>query len=178
MNEETRLMTGTSPLARARMRAQGVVGRLKRMLMDRVGGDFEATQVMPPSPGLQQAMQRSMVASSSANAGLYVTGGSGPAPVYVDATHVERAATVLRQRTVELKQAASTPTEKATIEVVALMFQSILAEERIPPSVRVWFARLQIPVLRVALAEPEFFSNAAAPGPPPDRPHGFLRDGL
>ena len=163
VHDETRLMTGTSPLARARMRAQGVVGRLKRMLMDRVGGDFEATQVMPPSPALQQAMQRSMVATSSGNAGLYVTGGSGPAPVYIDATHVERAATVLRQRTVELKQAASTPTEKATIEVVALMFQSILAEERIPPSVRVWFARLQIPVLRVALAEPEFFSALQHP---------------
>ncbi len=163
VNEETRLMTGTSPLARARMRAQGVVGRLKRMLMDRVGGDFEATQVMPPSPGLQQAMQRSMVASASGNAGLYVTGASGPAPVYVDATHVEKAASTLRQRTVELKQAASTPTEKATIEVVALMFQSILAEERIPPSVRVWFARLQIPVLRVALAEPEFFSALQHP---------------
>jgi hypothetical protein len=163
VHDETRLMTGTSPLARARMRAQGVVGRLKRMLMDRVGGDFEATQVLPPSAGLQQAMQRSMVGSASGSAGLYVTGGSGPAPVYVDATHVERAATVLRQRTVELKQAASTPTEKATIEVVALMFQSILAEERIPPSVRVWFARLQIPVLRVALAEPEFFSALQHP---------------
>ncbi len=163
VHDETRLMTGTSPLARARMRAQGVVGRLKRMLMDRVGGDFEATQVLPPSAGLQQAMQRSIVASASGSAGLYVTGASGPAPVYVDATHVERAATVLRQRTVELKQAASTPTEKATIEVVALMFQSILAEERIPPSVRVWFARLQIPVLRVALAEPEFFSALQHP---------------
>jgi hypothetical protein len=46
---------------------------------------------------------------------------------------------------------------------VALMFQSILAEERIPPSVRVWFARLQIPVLRVALAEPEFFSALQHP---------------
>ena len=163
VHDETRLMTGTSPLARARIRAQGVVGRLKRMLMDRVGGDFEATQMLPPSAGLQQAMQRSMVASASGSAGLYVTGASGPAPVYVDATHVERAATVLRQRTVELKQAASTPTEKATIEVVALMFQSILAEERIPPSVRVWFARLQIPVLRVALAEPEFFSALQHP---------------
>ena len=69
----------------------------------------------------------------------------------------------LRQRTTELKQAASTPTEKAIIEVVALMFQSILAEERIPASVRVWFARLQIPVLRVALAEPEFFSALQHP---------------
>ncbi|MCV0438565.1 MAG: DUF1631 domain-containing protein [Hydrogenophaga sp.] len=162
VHDETRLMTGTSPLARARMRAQGVVGRLKRMLVDRVGGDFEATQLLPPSPRLQQAIQQ-QIASPSVGAGLYVSGASGTGAVYVDAGHVERAATSLRQRTAELKQAASTPTEKATIEVVALMFQSILAEERIPPSVRVWFARLQIPVLRVALAEPEFFSALQHP---------------
>lgn len=162
VHDETRLMTSTSPLARARMRAQGVVGRLKRMLIDRVGGDFEATQLLPPSPRLQQAIQH-QVASPSVGAALYVSGASGNGAVYVDASHVERAATSLRQRTAELKQAASTPTEKATIEVVALMFQSILAEERIPPSVRVWFARLQIPVLRVALAEPEFFSALQHP---------------
>jgi hypothetical protein len=63
----------------------------------------------------------------------------------------------------ELKKAASTTAEKATIEIVALMFQSILAEERIPPAVRVWFARLQLPVLRVALAEPEFFGTLDHP---------------
>ncbi|MBT9463756.1 DUF1631 family protein [Hydrogenophaga sp.] len=162
VQDETRMMTNASPLARARMRAQGVVGRLRRMLIDKVGGDFEATQILPPSPGLQQAMQRVMP-GDSAGAGFYVSGNSRPGAVYMDATHVERAATSLRQRTAELKQAASTPTEKATIEVVALMFQSILAEERIPPSVRVWFARLQIPVLRVALAEPEFFSALQHP---------------
>lgn len=162
VHDETRMLTGTSPLARARMRAQGVVGRLKRMLIDRVGGDFEATQLLPPSPRLQQAIQH-QAATPSAAASLYVSGSSGMGAVYVDASHVERVASSLRQRTTELKQAASTPTEKATIEVVALMFQSILAEERIPPSVRVWFARLQIPVLRVALAEPEFFSALQHP---------------
>lgn len=162
VQDETRMMTSASPLARARMRAQGVVGRLRRMLIDKVGGDFEATQILPPSPGLQQAMQR-VLPGDSAGAGYYVSGSSRPGAVYMDATHVEKAATALRQRTTELKQAASTPTEKATIEVVALMFQSILAEERIPPSVRVWFARLQIPVLRVALAEPEFFSALQHP---------------
>ncbi len=163
VQDETRLMTSTSPLARARMRAQGVVGRLKRLLIDRVGGDFEATQLLPPSPGLQQAIQRQAAAVPSL--GLPSQGGplSEGGGVYVDVAHVERAASSLRQRTAELKQAASTPTEKATIEVVALMFQSILAEERIPPSVRVWFARLQIPVLRVALAEPEFFSALQHP---------------
>jgi hypothetical protein len=162
VHEETRMMTSATPLARARMRAQGVVGRLKRMLMDKVGGDFEATQLLPPSPGLQQAIQRS-AAVVHADAGLPQTGSSGSGAIYAGAAHVEQAVTALRQRTTELKQAASTPTEKATIEVVALMFQSILAEERIPPSVRVWFARLQIPVLRVALAEPEFFSALQHP---------------
>ena len=58
---------------------------------------------------------------------------------------------------------ADTEGEKAIIEVVALMFQSILSEDRIPSAVRVWFARLQVPVLRVALAEPEFFSNLGHP---------------
>ncbi|MBT9550757.1 MAG: DUF1631 domain-containing protein [Hydrogenophaga sp.] len=163
VHDETRMMTHSSPLARARMRAQGVVGRLRRLLMDKVGGDFEATQLLPPSPMLQQVMQRvapEPISGSPVSVGI---GSSGPGMIYMDNSHVEKAATVLRQRTIELKQAASTPTEKATIEVVALMFQSILAEERIPPSVRVWFARLQIPVLRVALAEPEFFSALQHP---------------
>ena len=168
VHDETRLMTSSTPLARARMRAQGVVGRLKRLLMDKVGGDFEATQLMaPPSARLQQAMAHAMP-SAMGEAGARPSGGGqyggvGGGDVVMGAVHVEQAATVLRQRTTELKQAASTPTEKATIEVVALMFQAILAEERIPPSVRVWFARLQIPVLRVALAEPEFFSALQHP---------------
>jgi hypothetical protein len=160
VNDETRLMTSSTPLARARMRAQGVVGRLKRMLMDKVGGDFEATQVSPPSPALQQVMQQSMAA---ARVEASLPGALEPEAAYFDASHVERASTALRERTAEFKQAAATPTERATIEVVALMFQSILAEERIPPGMRVWFARLQIPVLRVALAEPDFFNTLHHP---------------
>jgi hypothetical protein len=71
---------------------------------------------------------------------------------------IERVATELRQQSTELKGKAETDDEKAIIEVVALMFQSILQEDRIPSGVRVWFARLQMPVLRVALAEPDFFN--------------------
>jgi len=158
IGEETRLLTGVTPLARARMRAQGVVGRLKRLLLDRVGDDFEATQALPPSPQLQQAMSR--VSVSVRGAPYYA---SGTAALRADSGQVQRVAQSLRERADELKRAADTPTEKATVEVVALMFQSILAEERIPAAVRVWFARLQIPVLRVALAEPEFFSALQHP---------------
>ena len=162
VHEETRMMTGTSPLARARQRAQGVVGRLKRLLLDRVGGEFEATQLLEPSAPLQQAIQR-VAPAVRTDLGAPLSGGTGGGLVVIDTSHVQRAAQALRDRTNELKQVAETPSEKATIEVVALMFQSILAEERIPPSVRVWFARLQIPVLRVALAEPEFFSALQHP---------------
>lgn len=162
VHEETRMMTGATPLARARMRAQGVVGKLKRFLMDRVGEEFAATEVMPVSPRLQQAIAVASPVLSSVS-GLPATGGSDSGLAVMPQASVERASVALRERSNELKQAAETPTEKATIEVVALMFQSILAEERIPPSVRVWFARLQIPVLRVALAEPEFFSALQHP---------------
>ena len=62
-----------------------------------------------------------------------------------------------------LKQAPDSPAQRATIEIVAMMFQNILTEERIPASVRVWFARLQMPVLRVAIGEPEFFAEAEHP---------------
>jgi hypothetical protein len=50
---------------------------------------------------------------------------------------------LVRERSADWKQKAETKSEKATIEVVALMFQSILSEDRLPPSIRVWFARLQ-----------------------------------
>ncbi|OWQ90467.1 hypothetical protein CDN99_14060 [Roseateles aquatilis] len=62
-----------------------------------------------------------------------------------------------------LKQAADTPAERATIELVALLFQAILQEERIPSAIRVWFARLQMPVLRVAVSEPDFFATEDHP---------------
>jgi len=79
------------------------------------------------------------------------------------ATAVQRSASELRKRTNELKRQAPTTADKATVEIVALMFQAILAEERIPFSARVWFARLQMPVLRVAIAEPEFFGTLEHP---------------
>jgi hypothetical protein len=79
------------------------------------------------------------------------------------ATLMQQTAVDMRRRTAELKKRAPTTADKATVEIVALMFQAILAEERIPFSARVWFARLQMPVLRVAIAEPEFFGTLQHP---------------
>ena len=155
------MQTGTSPLARARMRAQGVMGHLKRLLSDHAV-EFDATHAHQPSPQLAQALARSPGGSGEGGNIYEGTMVDAPGQIY-GAAHVEEAAGALRQRTSALKQAASTSSEKATIEIVALMFQSILSEDRIPPAIRVWFARLQMPVLRVAISEPEFFGSLQHP---------------
>ncbi|MDW5441033.1 DUF1631 family protein [Polaromonas sp. SM01] len=161
INDETRMQTGTSPLARVRMRAQGVMGHLKRLLSDHAV-DFDHSHTNRPSPQLAQVLAQVPPGVGDSGHGFEGTILDTSHRVYGSA-HVEQAASAIRQRTAELKQAASTSSEKATIEIVALMFQSILAEDRIPPAVRVWFARLQMPVLRVALSEPEFFGSLQHP---------------
>ena len=157
--DETRLMTSTPPLARARMRASGVLGQLRRLLTEKVAG-FDGSPVTRPSPALAEAItqQVTQVQATQTQGGATLH----EEVVYDDAA-VHEIAVDLRRRTGELKKKAATSTEKATIEIVALMFQSILAEERIPPAIRVWFARLQMPVLRVAIAEPEFFGSLEHP---------------
>lgn len=159
VHDETRMQTATTPLARVRMRAQGVLGHLKRLLSNQVAG-FDDTRAGHASPQLAQAMGRVQQAQESGAEHTLQANVQGQ--VYGQA-HVDQAMGALRARTSALKQAASTSSEKATIEIVALMFQSILAEDRIPPVIRVWFARLQMPVLRVAISEPEFFGSLQHP---------------
>jgi hypothetical protein len=157
--DETRMQTATTPLARARMRAQGVMGHLKRLLSNQVAG-FDDTHPTQASPQLAQAMVSVQKLEETGAERTLLADAQGQ--IYGQ-VHVDNAATALRERTNTLKQAASTSSEKATIEIVALMFQSILAEDRIPPVIRVWFARLQMPVLRVAISEPEFFESLQHP---------------
>lgn len=156
-HEETRLMTQTTPLARQRSRAQGMFGQIKRLFVGQGAADFGNTAPHAPSPGLAAAMAE--------RPQYYSGGGGGTGTVYEDYSPaaVVKVSDKLREKTDELKKKAETKSEKAVIEMVALMFQAILAEERIPPAVRVWFARLQMPVLRVALAEPEFFGTLNHP---------------
>ncbi len=157
-SEETRMMTAATPMARARSRAQGVMGQIRRLFVSHVGSDFGASESHPvPSPALVAAMAPPTPGQSPA----YASGGT----LYEDYSPagVARVAGDLREKTAELKKKAETKGEKATIEIVALMFQAILAEERIPPGIRVWFARLQMPVLRMALEDPDFLGTTTHP---------------
>ena len=158
--EDARMLTATTSLTRVRMRAQGVLGNLKQLLVRRVEG-FDQPRAQQASPQLEHAMNRLQQQSEEAvrdSSPQSLQSGVGFAR-----TQVDQALQELRQRTSVLKRATASSVEKATIEIVALMFQSILMEDRIAPQIRVWFARLQMPVLRVAVAEPEFFSSLEHP---------------
>ena len=171
-----------SPLSIARQRAQGVMMNLKRFVTARIGGG----QGGDAAPRGAWSDGGGSGRSSGSRSGSIAAGAGGEADMnafasaIVDAgaayqiaasqfmvgnelSALQQSAADLRRRTSELKRRAPTTADKATVEIVALMFQAILAEERIPFSARVWFARLQMPVLRVAIAEPEFFGTLQHP---------------
>ncbi|WP_076998952.1 DUF1631 family protein [Variovorax sp. KK3] len=175
MGADTLIATGGSPLVMARQRAQGVLLNLKRFVTARIGGDLG--QARPPGGQGAGVMGGGMAVGGGGAVGLAAPAFAAAiadaeqayqvmASQYMvgdEATAIHQTAAELRRRTTELKKKAPTTADKATVEVVALMFQAILAEERIPFSARVWFARLQMPVLRVAIAEPEFFATLQHP---------------
>jgi hypothetical protein len=145
-----------------------VLARLNGLLSRQVPGFRHSTQAQAPgqpqaaaSAGLKSAINRVQQAVRD----RFDAPAAGPG-VVAAAQAANSAPAVLNElqsRNAALKQAASTPVERATIEIVALMFQSLLTEDRIPSAVRVWFARLQMPVLRVAVAEPDFFATVEHP---------------
>ena len=155
VGEETRLMTRSAQLLRAPEQAQAVLGRLNRLVGQQVPGFQPTTVFHSPSPRLVAAIAE---AERDVAQRLRSTGAGGMV-VSAPQDLVED----LQQRKQALKRAAESPIERATIEIVALLFQSILTEERLPASVRVWFARLQMPVLRVAVSEPDFFATLDHP---------------
>jgi len=159
VGEETRLQTRSAALPRsASDHAEAVLGRLNR-LIGRQLPDFARTAAgATVSPRLRTAINEAQENAQRRGAAAYANDAYDAAAVGTPELLEE-----LQQRKQRLKQAASTPVERATIEIVARCFRASLTEERIPATVRVWFARLQMPVLRVAVGEPDFFATTDHP---------------
>ena len=61
-------------------------------------------------------------------------------------------------------QSASLPAIDAmTMDIVSMLFDYIFEDRHIPATVKAWLARLQIPTLKVALLDKNFFSSKAHP---------------
>ena len=63
----------------------------------------------------------------------------------------------------ELRQASSGALDHMVIDVIASLFDQILADAKVPPQVARQIARLQLPVLRAALGDNSFFSSRKHP---------------
>ena len=62
-----------------------------------------------------------------------------------------------------LRQASSGALDHMVIDVIASLFDQILADAKVPPQVARQIARLQLPVLRAALGDNSFFSSRKHP---------------
>ncbi|MDH3210244.1 MAG: DUF1631 domain-containing protein, partial [Burkholderiaceae bacterium] len=153
VGEETRLMTSRGSFESG-LRSAEVLEKLNKLVASQLPG-FNTTTPRAASPGLAAAIGEAQQGiQQRVGSGGPTAHGTASSPVLLEE---------LQRRKLALKKAAATPVERATIEIVALLFQSILTEEAIPTSVRVWFARLQMPVLRVAIGEPDFFAAVDHP---------------
>ena len=73
------------------------------------------------------------------------------------------AVNLIRAHREELLQASSGRLDHMVIDVVSSLFDQILSDTRVPPQMARQIARLQLPVLRVALSDATFFSSRRHP---------------
>ncbi len=97
-----------------------------------------------------------------------VTTGSGrlaaAAPAFAaDGLTGLMAVNLIRAHREELLQASGGKLDHMVIDVVGSLFDAILSDTRVPPQMARQIARLQLPVLRVALNDSSFFSSRRHP---------------
>jgi hypothetical protein len=73
------------------------------------------------------------------------------------------AGNLIRLHRDELQRAATGSLDHMVIDIVAALFDQVLADPKIPPQMARQIARLQLPVLRVALKDMSFFSSRRHP---------------
>ena len=163
------MMTRAAGLARTPDQAEAVLGRLNRLVGRQLPEFADTARRAAASPALDAAIGEAQRGISRRLA----SGPSGAAAVSTPVLLEE-----LNQRKQALKQAAATPVERATIEIVALLFQSILTEERDPGrGARLVRAAADAGAARGGVRA-RFLRDRRPPGAAPDRPHGRVRDGL
>jgi hypothetical protein len=97
--------------------------------------------------------------------GLPVTGGNPAAsgPQYNEGLTGLMAVNLIRAHREELIQASTGKLDHMVIDVVGSLFDQILSDSRVSPQMAREIARLQLPVLRVALNDSSFFSTRRHP---------------
>ncbi len=90
--------------------------------------------------------------------GLQQPGPAAPVPATAEAI-----ANVIRDLKAASQSGPLPGVDAMTIDIVAMLFDFVFEDRQIPPAVKALLARLQIPVLKVALLDRAFFSSRSHP---------------
>ncbi len=123
------------------------------------------TPIGQVDPALMSLMRRLAYAEPS---GEGVPGGRGGASGEASFYGTDGAAdapppNLIRAHRDELRQASRGTLDHMVIDVIGFLFDQILADPKVPPQLARQIARLQLPVLRAALGDPNFFASRRHP---------------
>ena len=127
----------------------GGFGRVDPQMMDLLRRLTQAPAGYEPSYETQGLSSRMGLDTLSGEPSAW-----GQAPLPPNLIHLHRD---------ELRQAATGRLDHMVIDVVSSLFDQILADPKVPPQMARLLARLQLPVLRVALGDETFFSSRRHP---------------
>ena len=146
-----------SPMVQADAQMMNLFRRLT-MLSSAPAG-YETAPTMPMHAG------DTIRSSHSALAGMQHTRPLGPGVTLASSEALTglMAVNLIRAHREELRQASSGKLDHMVIDVVGSLFDQILSDPRVPPHLARQIARLQLPVLRVAMRDSTFFSSRRHP---------------
>jgi len=113
--------------------------------------------------GGDSSRSTAMVDGGHSGGGAGPAAGMGGAGQYNDGLTGLMAVNLIRAHREELIQASTGKLDHMVIDVVGSLFDQILSDSRVPPQMAREIARLQLPVLRVALSDATFFSTRRHP---------------
>lgn len=100
---------------------------------------------------------------SASNPGAFDAVATAPGAMGLGAIGGLMAVNLIRQHREELVKASSGALDHMVIDIVAALFDQVLSDPKVPPQMARQIARLQLPVLRVALKDMGFFSSRKHP---------------
>ena len=115
--------------------------------------------------GSEKSASRSRggIGADSSRRGASMIDGGGSGGQFGEELTGLMAVNLIRAHREELVQASSGKLDHMVIDVVGSLFDQILSDSRVPPQMAREIARLQLPVLRVALSDATFFSTRRHP---------------
>ena len=147
-----------APLERGPLTASGHAG-YSRSGVSESSRDRMATQ----GGGAQSGRSGDFISAGQRSADPGSVRGDGADPAYADGLTGLMAVNLIRAHRDELMQASTGKLDHMVIDVVGSLFDQILSDSRVPPQMARQIARLQLPVLRVALNDQTFFSTRRHP---------------